>query len=69
MPLKLWRTALIQTADEQLARTSVARLVADPYRPVFDPIRLRWAVHPELPGTFLSCVDDQTCRPACGTRG
>src|SRR5215831_1666503 len=49
MPWELWRANFIQTADEQLARESFQRLVPDPYRPVFQPIRLRRRVHRELP--------------------
>jgi pimeloyl-ACP methyl ester carboxylesterase len=60
LPWQVWRANFIQTADEQLARASFARLVPDPYRPVFDPIRLRRPVHRELPTCFITLRDDLT---------
>src|SRR5215467_7256192 len=52
-----------QTAGEQLARGSFQRLVPDPYRPVFEPIRLRRRVHRELPASFLAFTRDQAVPP------
>ena len=63
MPWELWRANFIQTATEQLARDSFQRLVPEPYRPVFEPIRLRRPVHRELPATFLAFTHDQTMPP------
>jgi len=63
MPWELWRANFIQTASEQLARESHQRLVPDPYRPVFEPIKLRRPVHRELPATFLAFTHDQTMPP------
>jgi len=63
MPWELWRANFIQTADEQLARESFQRLVPDPYRPVFQPIRLRRRVHRELPASFLAFTHDQAVPP------
>ncbi len=63
MPWELWRANFIQTASEQLARDSFGRLVPEPYRPVFEPIRLRRPVHRELPATFLAFTHDQTMPP------
>jgi pimeloyl-ACP methyl ester carboxylesterase len=60
LPWQLWRVSFIQIADEQLARASFARLVPDPYRPVFEPIRLRRPVHRELPTSFIALRDDLT---------
>jgi pimeloyl-ACP methyl ester carboxylesterase len=60
MPWELWRANFIQTAGEPLARASFGRLVPDPYRPVFEPIRLRRPVHRELPASFVAMSDDQT---------
>src|SRR5262249_5758551 len=45
MPWELWRANFIQTASEHLAPESHRRLVPDPYRPVFEPIRLLRPVH------------------------
>jgi pimeloyl-ACP methyl ester carboxylesterase len=63
MPWELWRANFIQTGSEQLARESHRRLVPDPYRPVFEPIKLRRPVHRELPATFLAFTHDQTMPP------
>jgi len=63
MPWELWRANFIQTASEQLARGSHQRLVPEPYRPVFEPIRLRRPVHRELPAAFLCFTQDQTMPP------
>ena len=63
MPWQLWRANFIQTASEQLARESFQRLVPDPYRPVFEPIKLRRPVHRELPASFLAFTHDQAVPP------
>jgi len=63
MPWELWRANFIQNASEQVARDSFTRLVPEPYRPVFEPIRLRRRVHRELPTTFLTFTHDQTMPP------
>jgi len=63
MPWQLWRANFIQTASDQLARDSFQRLVPDPYRPVFEPIKLRRQVHRELPATFLAFTQDMTMPP------
>jgi hypothetical protein len=63
MPWELWRANFIQNASEQLARDSFQRLVPEPYRPVFEPIRLRRPVHRELPTAFLALTHDQTMPP------
>ena len=63
MPWEFWRQNFIQTASEQLARESHERLVPDPYRPVFDPVKLRRPVHRELPATFLAFTQDTTMPP------
>jgi pimeloyl-ACP methyl ester carboxylesterase len=60
MPWALWRSNFMQTASEDFARATFARLVPDAYRPVFEPIRLRCPVHRELPATFLAFNQDQT---------
>jgi pimeloyl-ACP methyl ester carboxylesterase len=63
MPWELWRANFIQAGSEQLARESFERLVPDPYRPVFEPIRLRRPVHRELPVSFLAFTHDQSVPP------
>jgi pimeloyl-ACP methyl ester carboxylesterase len=63
MPWELWRQNFIQTASEQLARESHERLVPDPYRPVFEPVRLSRPVHRELPAAFVAFTQDQTMPP------
>jgi pimeloyl-ACP methyl ester carboxylesterase len=63
MPWELWRASFMQTGPEELARASFAQLVPDPYRPVFEPIRLHRAVHRELPASFLAFNHDRTMPP------
>ena len=63
MPWELWRNNFIQTGDEALAHAAYERLVPDPYRPVFDPIRLRRPVHRELPTSFVVLRDDLSLGP------
>jgi len=63
MPWDLWRQNFIQTASDQLARESHERLVPDPYRPVFEPVKLRRPVHRELPATFVAFTQDKTMPP------
>ena len=63
MPWEFWRQNFIQTASEQLARESHARLVPDPYRPVFEPVKLRRPVHRELPAAFVAFTQDKTMPP------
>jgi len=63
MPWELWRANFIQNASEQLARDSFQRLVPEPYRPVFEPIRLSRPVHRDLPTTFLAFTHDQAMPP------
>jgi len=66
MPWEVWRANFVQTATEQLARDSHQRLVPDPYRPVFEPVRLRRQVHRELPATFLAFSQDLAVPPGPG---
>ena len=63
MPWEFWRQNFIQTASEQLARESHERLVPDPYRPVFEPVKLRRPVHRELPAAFVAFTQDKTMPP------
>jgi pimeloyl-ACP methyl ester carboxylesterase len=63
MPWEFWRQNFIQTASEQLARESHERLVPDPYRPVFERVKLRRPVHRELPASFLAFTQDKTMPP------
>ena len=63
MPWDFWRQNFIQTASEQLARESHERLVPDPYRPVFEPVKLLRPVHREHPATFVAFTQDKTMPP------
>jgi hypothetical protein len=63
----LWRSNVMQTASEDFARAIFALLVPDAYRPVFEPIRLRWPIHRELPASFLAFTRIRRCRPDIGT--
>jgi pimeloyl-ACP methyl ester carboxylesterase len=63
MPWELWRANFVQTATEELARDSFRQLVPDPYRPVFEPVKLRRPVHRDLPVTFVHFTRDQAVPP------
>jgi pimeloyl-ACP methyl ester carboxylesterase len=63
IPREVWRANFIQTASEQLARETHQRLVPDPYRPVFEPVKLGRPVHRELPVTFLAFTRDLSLPP------
>ena len=63
IPWEVWRANFIQNASEQLARDSYQRLVPDPYRPVFEPVKLGRPVHRELPVTFVTFTDDLSLPP------
>lgn len=63
MTWELWRADFVQTASEHLARASFLRLVPEPYRPVFEPVRLRRPVHRELPASFVAFSQDATMSP------
>jgi hypothetical protein len=63
MPWELWRANFMQTGSEQLARATFARLVPDPFRPVFEPIHLRRPVHRELPAGYVTFNHDHTMPP------
>ena len=63
IPWEVWRANFIQNASGQLARDSYQRLVPDPYRPVFEPVKLGRPVHRELPVTFVTFTDDLSLPP------
>lgn len=63
MPWKLWRSSFMQTADDAAARDAYRRLVPEPYRPAFEPVRLPRLAALELPAAFVSCRQDQTQPP------
>jgi len=66
IPWEVWRANFIQNASGQLARDSYQRLVPDPYRPVFEPVKLGRQVHRELPATFLAFSQDLAVPPGPG---
>jgi pimeloyl-ACP methyl ester carboxylesterase len=63
LPWELWRTAFMQTAEEAAARAAFQRLVPDPYRTTFDPVRLPRLAGLALPATFVHLRQDQTMSP------
>src|SRR5262245_60514355 len=63
MPWELWRSSFMQTADEASARATYDRLVPEPSRPAFEPIRLTRATTVDLPAAFVSCRQDLTQPP------
>jgi pimeloyl-ACP methyl ester carboxylesterase len=63
MPWELWRSSFMQTADEATARSVYERLVPEPFRPAFEPVRLRRLASLDLPAAFINCRLDQTQPP------
>ena len=53
----------MQTADEAAARAAFGRLVPDPYRTTFDPVRLSRLASLDMPATFVCFRQDQTMPP------
>jgi pimeloyl-ACP methyl ester carboxylesterase len=64
MPWELWSGSFMQAADEAAIRRAHHRLTPEPYRPVFEPIRLpRPADQFPVPRTFIHCRQDRTMPP------
>ena len=63
MPWELWRSHFMQTADNDTARAVYDRLVPEPYRPAFQPVRLPRLATLGLPAAYVSCRQDQTQPP------
>jgi pimeloyl-ACP methyl ester carboxylesterase len=68
LPWELWRSSFMQTGDEPAARRAYARLVPEPWAPIFEPVRLSHRTRPGVPTAFVVFRDDRTMRPATGTR-
>lgn len=63
LPWELWRDRFMQAADEQTARAAFDRLVPDPYRTTFDPVRLPRLAGLDIPATFVCFRHDRTMPP------
>jgi pimeloyl-ACP methyl ester carboxylesterase len=60
LPWELWRSSFMQTADESAARRAYARLVPEPWTPIFEPVRLSHRTSPGVPPAFVIFRDDRT---------
>jgi pimeloyl-ACP methyl ester carboxylesterase/ketosteroid isomerase-like protein len=63
MPWELWRAGFMNTADEDAARRAYERLVPEPFRPAFEPVRLPGRPHRSVPAGFVVFDDDRTMPP------
>jgi pimeloyl-ACP methyl ester carboxylesterase len=63
LPWELWRSAFMQTNDEQTARRAYARLVPEPWAPIFEPVRLSYRASPAVPAAFVVFRHDRTMPP------
>ena len=63
MPWELWRSNFMQTAGDEAARAAYDRLVPEPYRPAFEPVRLPRLAGLGIPAAYVSCKQDQTQPP------
>ena len=63
MPWEMWRSNFMQTAGDDAARAVYDRLVPEPYRPAFEPVRLPRLAGLGLPAAYVSCKQDQTQPP------
>ncbi|PSB44807.1 alpha/beta hydrolase [Cyanosarcina cf. burmensis CCALA 770] len=58
MPFELWREALLNDADLELARSSYARLSPEPYQPWIDKLDLKQFYSLPIPKSYLYCTED-----------
>jgi pimeloyl-ACP methyl ester carboxylesterase len=63
MPWELWRAGFMNTAEEADARRAYERLVPEPFRPAFEPVRLTGRPHRSIPAGFVVFHDDRTMPP------
>jgi pimeloyl-ACP methyl ester carboxylesterase len=63
LPWELWRDGFMQTADEQTARATWERLVPEPSRPIFEPLRLSRLPTLEIPTAYITFRQDQAMPP------
>ena len=63
MPWELWRAKLHPDRRRAAGPGKLPAANPEPYRPVFEPIRLRRPVHRELPASYLAFTHDQTMPP------
>jgi len=63
LPWELWRSSFMQTGDESAARGAYARLVPEPWAPIFEPVRLSHRTRPTVPTAFVVFGDDRTMPP------
>jgi hypothetical protein len=59
----LFRSAFVNTADEDTARKLFTQFTAEPAQPVFEPLALSRNHRHGIPAVFISCRDDQAMPP------
>jgi len=64
LPWELWRSSFMQTGDEPTARRAYARLVPEPWAPIFDAVHLSHRASPTVPAAFVVLRHDRTMPPA-----
>ena len=58
MPFELWREALLNDADLELARSSYARLSPQAYQPLIDKLDMKQFYSLPIPKSYLYCTED-----------
>lgn len=58
MPFEVWREALLNDADLNLARSSYAQLSPEPYQPWIDKLDLKQFYSLPIPKSYLYCTED-----------
>src|SRR5262245_2468368 len=63
LPWELWRSSFMHTGDEPAARRAYARLVPEPWAPIFEPVRLSHRTSPTEAPAFVAFRHDRTMPP------
>lgn len=63
LPYELFRGAFANTADEATAQAIYATLVAEPERPIFEPLALPRFERLGIPSTYIACRQDLSLPP------
>ncbi|MGH2415031.1 MAG: alpha/beta fold hydrolase [Microcystaceae cyanobacterium] len=58
LPFEIWREALINDADLELAKFSYAQLSSEPYQPLIDKLDLKQFYSLSIPKSYLYCSED-----------
>ena len=63
VPFPLWREAFINDADLDLAQSTYASLLPEPYQPFRDKLDMKKFYSLEIPRSFLNCTEDIALPP------